>query len=64
MKKGISLILILTVLVSVYIFLPAAHAEEGERYYVYTANGKSLNLRVEPNKNARVIMKIQYEGRH
>ena len=59
MKKVLSLILTLTILASVWMIIPAAHAE-GELYYVYTNNGKPLNLRVEPNKSARVILKIQF----
>ena len=59
MKKALSLILMLTILASVSVIIPAACAD-GQRYYVYTSNGKPLNLRVEPNKNARVILKIPY----
>ena len=59
MKKILSLILTLMILASVWVIVPAAYAEEGQ-YYVYTANGKALNMRIEPNKNAKVIMKLQF----
>lgn len=60
MKKALTLVLALMVFASVWMAIPAARAEEGERYYVYTSNGKTLNLRVEPNKNAKVLLKIPY----
>ena len=59
MKKALSLILMLTILLSVWVIIPAAHAD-GELYYVYTANGKALNMRVEPSKNAKVLRKLQF----
>ena len=59
MKKVLSLILMLAILASVWIILPAAFAD-GDLYYVYTSNGKALNLRVEPNKNAKVLRKLQF----
>ena len=59
MKKVLSLILILSLLASAAVIVPAA-AEGEELYYVYTANGKPLNMRVEPNKSARLIVKIPY----
>ena len=54
MKKALSLILMLAILTSLWAVIPTAYAD-GELYYVYTANGKPLNMRVEPNKNAKVL---------
>ena len=64
MKKVLSLILMLTILASAAMIAPitfaGAEEQKEELYYVYTANAKPLNLRVEPNKNARMIVKIPY----
>ena len=49
----------LAVLASLWGIIPCAQADE-EVYYVYTSNGKTLNMRAEANKNARVIVKIPY----
>ena len=59
MKKALSLILTLAILTSVWLVIPAAQAE-GDRYYVYTNNGKTLNLRAEPSKSAAVLAKIPF----
>ena len=59
MKKTLSLILTLMILASVWVVVPVSCAEAGQ-YFVYTSNGKPLNMRIEPNKNAKVIMKLQF----
>ena len=58
MKKALSLVLMLAILISVWTIIPTAQADE--LYYVYTNNGKILNMRAEPNKNARVLAKIPF----
>lgn len=59
MKKILALTLAAVILLSACASLAAA-ATEGTRYYVYTRNGKTLNLREQPNKDAKVIAQIPY----
>lgn len=59
MKKLISLILALTVILSACAVFTAAAADSG-RYYVYTSNGKTLNLREGPGKDYKAIAQIPY----
>lgn len=59
MRKLLSLVLALTVILSACAALTTAAAESG-KYYVYTSNGKTLNLREGPSKDYKVIAKIPY----
>ena len=59
MKRMMTLALVLAVLASVCAMIPAAQAD-GQRYYVYTSNGKPLNLRAEPSKESEILLKIPY----
>ena len=59
MKRNLSLALVLAVLLSVCTVFTAA-AADGSRYYVYTRNGKTLNLREQPSKDAKVLVQIPY----
>ena len=59
MKRMTALTLALAVLVSMLAIIPAASADLTQ-YFVYTSNGKTLNLREKPTKNSAVVAKIPY----
>ncbi len=58
MRKSTALALVLTIIVSICAVIPAAMAAEA--YYVRTDNGKTVNLREEPNTNSKVLQRIPY----
>ena len=60
MKRTIALILSLVLLASACILIPAAGSAEALPMYVYTANGKTLNVRSSPEKGNNVIGKLKY----
>ena len=55
MKKLVAVFLALTLML-----LVCATLAEDSPYYVRTDNGKTLNLREEPSKNSKVLLKIPY----
>ncbi|MBR4712014.1 MAG: SH3 domain-containing protein [Clostridia bacterium] len=58
-KRTIALILVLSSLLGVCLPL-AASADDGSRMYVYTDNGKTLNVRRDPSTSADVIGKLAF----
>ena len=57
MRKSIAITLILTIVLSICAVMPAALAEA---YYIRTDNGKTVNLREEPNTTSRTLLRIPY----
>ena len=55
MRKSAALVLILTIVLSLFAAVPAAMAD---CYYVCPQNGGTLNLHEEPNTNSKVLLKI------
>ena len=63
-KRMVSLLLILTIIISIFAVVPTAYAKKKEKlakhYYAYTHNGKDLSLRAEPNSKAATLLKIPF----
>ena len=59
-KKTMTLLLALTLLVSACVMVPAASLADLLPMYVYTENGKSLNVRSTPEKGNNVIGHLDY----
>ena len=60
MKRTVSLLMVLAVVVSLFTVIPTAASAKTKHYYVYTDSGKPLNLRAEPKNNAKSLGKIPY----
>ena len=60
MKKAIALILSLMLLATACVMLPAAASAEAMPMYVYTANGKTLNVRSSPETGNNIIGRLKY----
>ena len=60
MKKRTLAIIVVMVLTMLTVSAALASMVGNMTMYVYTANGKSLNLRAEPNTSAQVIANIPY----
>lgn len=59
MKKKLALLLCATLLLSIMLPLVSASAVIGPQW-VYTENGRSLNLRLYPDKSSKVLIQIPY----
>lgn len=59
MSKRIMSLVLAAALVLACLVIPAA-ADEAWRMYVYTENGRTLNLREAPNTNSKVLVQIPY----
>jgi uncharacterized protein YgiM (DUF1202 family) len=60
MKKIIAMMVMLTLLLSLLPASASIYDPNAANMYVKTENGKTLNLREEPNTNAKVITNIPY----
>lgn len=62
MKRMISLLIALALLVSACVIIPAASSAELLPMYVYTANGKTVNVRSTPDTtdNSNIITRLKY----
>ncbi len=60
MRKVIALVLSLVLLASACLVLPVVASAEALPMYVYTANGKTLWVRSEPEKGDNIIGKLNY----
>ena len=60
MKKTIAMLLALMLLASACVIIPAASVAELLPMYVYTANGKTVNVRSTPEKTNNVIGRLAY----
>ncbi len=60
MKKTVAMLLALALLVSACIMIPAASLAEPLPMYVYTQNGKTVNVRSTPEKANNVIGRLAY----
>ena len=65
MKRILALVMVLTVLVSIFAVTPTAYAAKkktklAKHYYVYTESGKSLSLREQPSSKSKSLLKIPF----
>ena len=60
MKKIIAMMVMITLLLSLLPASASIYDPNAANMYVKTENGKTLNLREEPNTNAKVITNIPY----
>ena len=65
MKKTVSIILILSILLSIFVAIPEASAAKkkaklAKHYYAYTQTGKALNLRAKPDIKSKSLLKIPF----
>ena len=59
-KRHISILLALAVALTACIMLPASSVAEPLPMYVYTENGKPLNVRSTPEKADNIIGQLNY----
>ena len=60
MKKTFAMLLVLVLLVSICVIIPAVSLAEPLPMYVYTENGKTVNVRSTPEKGNNVIGRLAY----
>ena len=60
MRKAVAMILSLVLLATACLVLPVTASAEAMPMYVYTANGKTLNVRSEPEKGNNIIGRLNY----
>ena len=65
MKRTVAVVLILTILISIFAAVPTAFAKKkkqklAKHYYAYTESGKALNLREKPDIKSKSLLKIPF----